>query len=280
LTAAHVINEALVKRPIKESDIQAGWLKPEQFEKRLFLLPGQGLVYGTGPAATAPADRGYLVLKKSDNPLRYGEFETLADIATLQVSFLPNQEAISTLPVRLSGRLPQVGETVLAVGFPELVCEPVDDLNHFISEGMYGAYGQVIKLHPKGTDRTNPTPVIEVEANWRNGMSGGPVFNQKGEVVGIVSRALDPDGDNMGHGYAACFQLMPWIRRFLPTVDPWNPGWRLGWGVMKSSPLYLAGFFGSEGMAHEYAKTLGADYEVIFGSNRIGTDKCRFPIGN
>jgi serine protease Do len=273
LSAAHIIHEARIKRPMKQPDIQAGWIKPELFEKRFFLLLGQGLAYGGGSGALAPVDRGYLVLNNSDKPLS-DELESLADIAALQLSPLPPPTMISTLPVRLSGALPLPGETVLAVGFPELACQPIDDINYFVSEGMYGAYGLVIKLHPKGMGAygTNPTPVIEVETNWRNGMSGGPVFNQRGDVIGIVSRGIGPDCENTGHESVPCFALMPWLRRFLPTVDPSNPGMRKGWAVIKFKPKHLAGFFPSEEAALSCAKSLGTDYQVIYGSNRIATD--------
>ena len=35
---------------------------------------------------------------------------------------------------------------------------------------------------------------IEVEATWLSGMSGGPVFNEAGEVIGLVSFSLEPSG--------------------------------------------------------------------------------------
>jgi len=271
LTAAHVIYEAMKKGPIKKSDLKTGWLNSQLFEKRPSLLLGQGLVYGSVQADLAPIDGGYLVLRESDKPLS-NELEMTADIAVVHISSLPLPEIISTLPLRLSRRQPQCGENVLAIGFPELITRPIEDVTYFLSEGMYGAYGQIIKFHPKGTNKTSPTPVIEIQGNWTPGMSGGPVFNQKGEVIGIVSRSIAPDGEDVGHGYGACFQLMPWIRRFLPTVDPSNPCWRLGWAVIRSKPWHLAGFFRSEEEALPHMKTLGPDYQVIFGSNRIGTE--------
>lgn len=121
LTAAHVVDEARIKRPLRQSDFQAGQLKPELFEKGFVLLLGQGLVYGRVPVALAPANNGRLILQKTDKPL-CNELETLADIATVQLSPLPPAKMIATIPIRLSGRLPDPGETVLAVGFPELAC--------------------------------------------------------------------------------------------------------------------------------------------------------------
>jgi serine protease Do len=195
-----------------------------------------------------------------------------ADLAIVQITSLPPPEMISTLPLRLSHSPLQCGENVLAIGFSELTTRAVEDINYFISEGMYGAYGQIIELYPEGTNKMSPTPVIEVQGNWPGGMSGGPVFNQVGEVIGIVSRSVAPDGEDLGHGFAACFQLMPWLRKFLLTVDPSNPCLRKGWAVIRSKPWHLAGFFPTQEQALAHAKTLEPDYQVIFGSNRIGTD--------
>jgi hypothetical protein len=59
---------------------------------------------------------------------------------------------------------------------------------------MYGAYGRIVDVHPNGVGTANPSPVIEVETDWPPGMSGGPVFNQAGDVVGIVSRSIRAEG--------------------------------------------------------------------------------------
>jgi S1-C subfamily serine protease len=40
-------------------------------------------------------------------------------------------------------------------------------------------------------------------------MSGGPVFNRDGYVVGIVSLSLEPGEGAKGVGYATCLSLIP-----------------------------------------------------------------------
>ncbi|WP_372239803.1 serine protease [Pseudomonas sp. SCB32] len=99
-----------------------------------------------------------------------------------------------TLSVRSSGWRPEIGEIVLAVGFPELDLSEVgeSEQNALLTEGMYGAYGRIIDVQLEGTSRSNSTPVFVVESDWPSGMSGGPVFNRSGEVIGIVSRSQPP----------------------------------------------------------------------------------------
>jgi serine protease Do len=104
-------------------------------------------------------------------------------------------------------------------------------------------------------------------------MSGGPVLNERGEVIGLVSRSIAPnEGETAGVGWAACFSLMPWLPAWLPTVDPDNPTWRLGWAVRRPSPWSLHGFYENAAEARAEAQTIAEGYEVAFGSARIGTD--------
>lgn len=105
------------------------------------------------------------------------------------------KEWVATVPIRVSGRCPRKGDTVVAVGFPEIE-DKILDANvgqHLLSEAMYAGYGTVTAAHPTGRDRSNPKSVIVVEADWPGGMSGGPVFNESGEVVGLVSLSIAPE---------------------------------------------------------------------------------------
>ncbi len=120
-----------------------------------------------------------------------------------------------TLPVQCSGWMPKEGEYVLAFGYPQLKDSdevPESMKNMLSNDGLHSAFGKISKVHPKGRDSMNPTPCFEVEAHWPGGMSGGPVVNESGNVIGIVSRSLLPDGELPGAGWATCLTLIPEIR--------------------------------------------------------------------
>ena len=174
--------------------------------------------------------------------------------------------------MRLSGVGPRVGDTVVAVGFPDLDCRPVDDaaMRYLLSDGMSAAYGRITGIHPNGV-RNDRTPVIEVEANWPSGMSGGPVFNSGGEAIGVVSRSLLPFEGKPGIGHAACLSMMPWLRKWLPTVDAANPCWRIGWAVLKNGEDLVA-FYKERDEALQHQGVLDANFTVAFGSNRMASD--------
>jgi len=274
LTADHVV-ESVRQRSTRTP--------PHKDEKRFtygatdvypVLLLGIGLVLG-GPIEVPPEALALVASVRS--PVRERadplisltgrtELEAASDVAVMQLAASIPDNMMGTLRVRFSGWRPKLADTVVALGFPNLECQPVDEqaIRYLLSDGMSAAYGQIIAAHPNGL-RGNPTPVIEVEANWPSGMSGGPVINEHGEVIGIVSRSLS------GRGSATCLELMPWLRRWIPTLDVSNPGWRVGWAVMKNGTSELVGFFKERDDALRHRDHLGTDYTVVFGSSRIGS---------
>jgi S1-C subfamily serine protease len=131
----------------------------------------------------------------------------VADVSVLRTQEL--QEELHTF--RVSPVPPKVGDRVVAVGFPKLDVIQGGRLEvaKLIEEGMSASYGTVTELHPDGRDRANQTPVFEVETHWPSGMSGGPVFNRDGHVVGIVSRSLEASGEFPGCGWAVWLSRLP-----------------------------------------------------------------------
>lgn len=54
--------------------------------------------------------------------------------------------------------------------------------------------------------------------------------------------------------------------------DPNNPGWALGWAVMRNAPWHFVRLFPTRGDALVDAKERGAGYTAAYGSHRIGSD--------
>ncbi len=149
-----------------------------------------------------------------DDPIEslkgYDPMEAI-DIATLETNLPPNI-AVETLPLSLRGPIPTLGEPVLALGYPFLTAETrrPDTSIVTLSEEMRGGFGRIMGFFPWGRGRRNPTPVYQVEANWASGMSGAPVLNKAGEVIGVVSHSMlsDDIGARNGVGYVAAFAFM------------------------------------------------------------------------
>lgn len=54
--------------------------------------------------------------------------------------------------------------------------------------------GRVLEVFEQGHGRSLPGSVLEIDAVYEGGMSGGPVVNERGHIVGIVSKNLS-DGE-------------------------------------------------------------------------------------
>ena len=105
------------------------------------------------------------------------------DIAVIKV------EAADLQPVTLgdSDKL-NVGDHVLAVG------NPLGELTFSMSGGMVSSVNRAINV--SGT----PFNMIQTDASINPGNSGGPLFNQYGEVVGIVSAKYSSTGNESVEG--------------------------------------------------------------------------------
>jgi serine protease Do len=232
LTAHHVIESLLVNGGTDTSDEKS--ITDPHAPKGIVVLPF-GLVFGT---TKLPDDKLRQIVRtrspfiRSEDPIAEMQGRaatTPIDICRLEIG-LPVSPSLESLPVRLRGWTLEIGEIVIAIGYPELDCKVTDHANLVatVSEGMYAAFGRIVGTRANGRSRTNQTAVFEVEANWHPGMSGGPVLNMAGEVIGIVSRSLLAGNMALenGLGYAAWFEAMP-LLEFLPELDAENPCRRL-----------------------------------------------------
>lgn len=83
---------------------------------------------------------------------------------------------------------------------------------------LYGSFGEIIDIEPADPKRLRPWPLLRVSQEWPGGMSGGPVFNEAGHVVGVVSSGI---GDV---GSATFFSGWKFPQAIFPNLDPANPG--------------------------------------------------------
>ncbi|GAA4789468.1 serine protease [Lysobacter hankyongensis] len=243
------------------------------------VLLGYGLAFGTvgiPEACWAPINRIDAIVEESDrDPLevlrgaqRYHVGPDLAGITAFLDQKAPSLHAV---PVDFHW-YPEIGETVFAVGYPDLDFRAMDgeEVERYLEEGMFGVYGTITNLFPNGRGRARPTPVFEVEAEWRSGMSGGPVFNRQGHVIGVVSYSLLPSEGEPGRGYATCFSFIPEASHLAPTLDSDNPCCRRGFGVYNPNNWHLADVKPSRAEAEQARIRLGADYIVGWVSHRLG----------
>lgn len=118
------------------------------------------------------------------------------------------------LMAHIEARLPLVGDRLWAVGYRE-----VDDISDVAGLNMFISSGLVTECYPHGRGHLLGSPCVEVAMNTLGGMSGGPVFNEEGHLVGIVSRSFEAD-DQRGPTYVT----LVWDALRLDVTAHWPPG--------------------------------------------------------
>ncbi len=129
-----------------------------------------------------------------------------SDIALLKV------EAVD-LPVLDTGSSKdlKVGEWVVAIGSPF-------GFDHSVTAGIVSAKGRSLPTE-------NYVPFIQTDVAINPGNSGGPLFNMKGEVVGINSQIYSRTGGFMGVSFAIPIDVAKHVVAELKTKGKVSRGW-------------------------------------------------------
>jgi len=128
----------------------------------------------------------------------------------------------SNLPVAKLGdstRL-KVGEWVVAIGSPF-------GFENTVTAGIVSAKGRSLA-------HENYVPFIQTDVAINPGNSGGPLFNLKGEVIGINSQIYSRSGGSMGLSFAIPIDLAIDIQNQLKSKGKVSRG-RLGIGIQEVS---------------------------------------------
>jgi hypothetical protein len=146
-------------------------------------------------------------------------------------SILPSSQktrGTEFLNVDLCNWQPSPGEPVLGMGYPNLDKAKGDaPEDRPISQYMYGAYGRIIDIEPLDLNRSRPWPMVRMDADWPGRMSGGPVFNAAGNVIGIISSGIDAASSS-----AMIFGGWRAVHCTFRSLDRARPGWFLCYGAL------------------------------------------------
>ncbi len=142
------------------------------------------------------------------------------DLALLKIT---SNTPLPTVPVGNSDEL-EVGEWVMAIGNPF-------GLGHTVTTGIVSAKGRIIGAGPYDN-------FIQTDASINPGNSGGPLFNMRGEVIGI-NTAIVPQGQ--GIGFAIPSKLAQEILLQLRGAGKVTRGW-LGVAIQGLTPDLVQAF--------------------------------------
>lgn len=123
----------------------------------------------------------------------------------------------------------RIGDWIIAIGNPY-------GLGGSVSVGIISARSRSIN-GDYGSD------LLQVDAAINKGNSGGPIFNTKGEVIGVSTSLFSPSGNNVGIGFAIPSSMVSFVAKQLKDQGEVTRGW-IGISVQNVAP--------------EMAKALGA----------------------
>lgn len=150
-----------------------------------------------------------IMVKTQDGKMRPATVlfsERTADIALLKLN-----EPDASLAHAVLGNSDElaVGQNIFAIGSPY-------GMENSFSSGIISSFRGFSKIY----DGTVKVEFIQTDAAINSGNSGGPLFNSKGEVIGIASSILTVSGGFQGIGMAVtintakdllAFEDRPWI---------------------------------------------------------------------
>jgi serine protease Do len=171
-----------------------------------FILSSDGYVV-TNHHVVDGADK--IIVKLSDRrelPALLIGSDKRSDIALLKIE----GDKFPVLKIGSSKRL-EVGEWVIAIGSPF-------GFDHSVTAGIVSAKGRSLP-------EENYVPFIQTDVAINPGNSGGPLFNMKGEVVGINSQIYSQSGGFMGLSFAIPVDVVKNVVAQLKTTGHVRRGW-------------------------------------------------------
>lgn len=121
------------------------------------------------------------------------KFVTNTDIAILSLSYaaaIPSSKIFRTS--KISTRVPRLGEMITICGFRASALDfEVTEKGFPTSIDAYVCNGKVIDYYPLSRDTTLcKGPTIGIDCPSPSGLSGGPAFDDKGLLIGILSTSF------------------------------------------------------------------------------------------
>ena len=189
-----------------------GGATPREFENKSlgsgFVINGDGYILTNAHVVDGADEVTVRLTDKREFKARIIGADKRTDVALLKIE-------ASGLPVVKLGEPAQlkVGEWVVAIGSPF-------GFDNSVTAGIVSAKGRSLP-------QENYVPFIQTDVAINPGNSGGPLFNMRGEVVGINSQIYSRSGGYMGVSFAIPIDVAMEIQNQLRTSGKVSRG-RLG----------------------------------------------------
>ncbi len=203
---------------------------------------------------------------------------------TADVAIIELDESQADIPAAVLGNsdLVRTGDNIFIIGAPL-------GLSHSVSRGIISSK----RSHKQSTNDHLSMEFFQTDASINKGNSGGPMFNMKGEVIGIVSSILSFSGGFEGLGFAASSNIAKEIlsergsvwfgidallmnEELCHLLNVPQSGAVLVQGVAEGSPAYYMGLKGGyyQMMLGELSCLIGGDIILAFDKVKFDSPEC------
>ncbi|MBL4667259.1 MAG: DegQ family serine endoprotease [Sneathiella sp.] len=173
-----------------------------------FVIDTDGLVI-TNNHVIDGADEIYVIFQDGEKvPAELVGSDPKTDVAVLRID--PGDKKLVAAPWGNSDKS-RVGDWVMAIGNPF-------GLGGTVTAGIISARGRDIRSGPYDD-------YIQTDASINKGNSGGPLFNMKGQVIGINTAIFSQSGGSVGIGFAVPSQLAEKVVNQLVEFGQTRRGW-------------------------------------------------------
>ncbi|MCC7440423.1 MAG: trypsin-like peptidase domain-containing protein [Bdellovibrionales bacterium] len=177
-----------------------------------FLIDGEGYVITNNHVVENASEVTVTLSSKKQFPARIVGTDPKLDVALLQIRDESGKVPRGLAPVRMGDSdAVRIAEPVLAIGNPF-------GLQHTVTMGIVSAKNRTIGVGPFDN-------FLQTDAAINPGNSGGPLFNLKGEVVGINTLIFSRSGQSGGLGFATpineALKIIPDLKQYKRVPRPW-----------------------------------------------------------
>ena len=189
------VNSSVVQIQTKEKEVVGtGQLKQTVTAEGLgsgVLISKEGLILTAAHVVQTAEDVKVVFNNDEIIPAKIIATENTADVALIKLVWPPSDKNIHIPKVADSDKV-KIGEQVFVIGSPYGLAQSL-------------SVGHISGRHEKKSVSHKMTLMqfFQTDAAINTGNSGGPMFNMKGEVIGIVSYILSESGGFQGLGFAA-----------------------------------------------------------------------------
>jgi hypothetical protein len=136
-------------------------------------------------------------------PVTHCWFNNALDIALMKVK-LPMEigtEKLLRMPAQiLSPGIPDVGQKCMGIGYHAMTWNNSIEGRRSLSQDFSATSGVIEEVHfPQRDSSSLRFPCCRTSARFDRGMSGGPVFSERGQIWGVVCSGFDMAAEQSGY---------------------------------------------------------------------------------